>query len=164
VHFDIKRWKGADRAVKVTLLVGKRVSLRHDHFGDLSGTHHPDEKGHHSLTDDRPGTDMSFEGHPVQLVEEWVSLMLRNDFPTMRLLYAPDAVLNVGVEHIEGRNAVVTWLREILHQPVRQVETVRDKKGLVGVKLGVNGKTLRMSFRIAHGRVIEQWCSPTEPT
>jgi len=164
VHFDIKRLRGADRAVKVALLVGKRVSPHQDHFGDLAGAHHPDEKGHHPLTDDRPGTDRSFEGHPVQLVEDWVGLAMRSDLPTLRLLYAPDAVLNVGAEHIEGRDAVISWLRQALHDPVSQTGKVRDRKGLVSVNLRVRGEPLAMSFRIAHGRVIEQCISPTRPT
>lgn len=163
VHFDIKRLKGADRAVRVTLLVGSRVSPQHGNFGDMAGAHHPDEKGHHPLTDDRPGTDWSYEGHPVQLIEEWAGLAMRQDLSTLRLFYAPEAVLNVESERIEGRDAIVSWLGEELFGPVGQSGEVHERDGVVSVELRVHGEPLYMSFRVAHGRVIEQWSSPMAP-
>jgi hypothetical protein len=111
VHFDIKRQHGIQRAVNVTLrprppsgtpptsLRGPRRSR-------------PSSERPSSMTDNRPGIDWSFEGHPVQLVEEWARLVGRRELSTLRLLYAPEVVLHVGSEHVSGRDAVIDRMRD----------------------------------------------------
>jgi hypothetical protein len=110
VHFDIVRHEGVRWAVNVTLRRGTRVSARQHRFGDLAGAHHPDEKGHHPLTDDRPGVDPAYEGRPTKLVEEWVRLVNLEDLSTLRLLYAPEAVLHEGRKRVVGRDAIIEYL------------------------------------------------------
>jgi hypothetical protein len=160
VHFDIKRLEGVARATNVTLRRGRRVSPHQHRYGDLAGAHHPNEKGHHPLTADHPGLDSSFEGHPVQLVEEWVHLADHRDLSTLRLLYAPDAALHIGPELVSGRDAIVDRLVDELSEPGAQASDVHERAGVVGVHIRVGERTLAFEFRIAHGLVIEQWMSP----
>jgi cold shock CspA family protein len=114
VHFDIVRHEGVRWAEKVTLRRGSRVSARQHRFGDLAGAHHPDEKGHHPLTDDRPGVDPAYEGRPMELVEEWARLVNLGDLPTLRLLYAAEAVLHEGRKRVVGRDAIIERMSERL--------------------------------------------------
>lgn len=157
VHFDIKRQQGIQRAVNVTLRRGRRMAPHQHRFGDLGGAHHPDEKGHHPLTDNRPGTDWSFEGHPVQLIEEWTSLVGRREFSTVRLLYAPEAVLHLGSEQVSGRDAIIERMREVFAGAAPKGDAVHERDGVVSVELSVADRTVRFAFRVAHGRIAEQW-------
>lgn len=157
VHFDIKRQDGIERAVKVTLRRGSRVSPQQHRFGDLAGAHHADEKGHHPLTDDHPGSDWSFEGHPVELIEEWAHLVNCGELWTLRLLYAPEAVLHVGPEQVLGRDAVINRLRDEFSGPAPQANAVHDRDGVISVEVSVGDRNLCLDFKVAHGRVVEQW-------
>lgn len=157
VHFDVKRTQGVQRAVNVTLRRGRRMAPKQHRFGDLGGAHHPDEKGHHPLTDNRPGTDWSFEGHPVQLIEEWTRLVGDRELSTARLLYAPEAILHMGSEQISGRDAVIDRMREVFAGTTAQGDAVREREGVVSVELSIADKNVRFAFRVAHGRITEQW-------
>ena len=157
VHFDIKRRGGVDWAVNVTLRRGTRGAPRHLRFGDLAGAHHPDEKGHHPLSDSRTATDWSFEGHPVQLIEEWVRMVYRQEFPTLRLLYAPEAILHIGSEAVSGRDAIVERLQELLSGSPTHSSTIGGHDDVIGVELEVGDRRLPFECKVAHGRITEQW-------
>lgn len=157
VRFDVKRLEGVKQAVNVTLRRGRRMSPRQHRFGDLAGAHHPDEKGHHPLTDDRPGIDWAFEGNPVGLVLEWGRLVNIEDMSTLRLLYAPEAVLHVGSEDIVGRDAAVDRMRQDFSGPRPQMGATHGHDGVIGVELRVGAGTLEVDLKVSHGRVVEQW-------
>jgi hypothetical protein len=157
VDFDVRRLEGVKQAVNVTLHRGRRMSPRQHRFGDLAGAHHPDEKGHHPLTDDRPGTDWAFEGHPVELILEWGRLVNLDDLSTLRLLYAPEAVLHVGSEDVLGRDAVVDRMREDFSGPRPQMGAAHERDGVIRVELKVGAGMLEVDFKVSHGRVVEQW-------
>lgn len=157
VHFDVKRLHGVQRAVNVTLRRGRRMGPHQHRFGDLAGAHHPDEKGHHPLTDDHPGTDWSFEGHPVQLIDEWTRLVGRGELSTARLLYAPEAVLHIGAEQVSGRDAIIERLREVFSGAIPEGDGVHERDGVISVELAIAEKNVRFGFRVAHGRITKQW-------
>jgi len=161
VDFDIKRQDGVDQAVNVTLRRGSRVSPHQHRFGDLAGAHHPDEKGHHPLTGDRVSIDWSFEGHPVELIDEWAHLVNRRELPTVRLLYAPEAVLHVGSKRVLGRDAIVDHMRDEFSGQTCQANSAHEHDGVISVELRVGDRNLHLDFKVAHGRVVEQWMRPS---
>ncbi|MEX0796311.1 MAG: hypothetical protein WD274_06425 [Acidimicrobiia bacterium] len=161
VHFDIVRHDGVRWAVNVTLRRGTRVSPWHHRFGDLAGAHHPDEKGHHPLTDDRPGVDPAYEGRPTELAEEWARLVNLEDLSTLRLLYAPEAVLHEGRKRVVGRDAIVEYLSARFSGSSPQARVLGGRNGVVAVELSLEGRTSLIELKLAHGRVVEQRNRPT---
>jgi cold shock CspA family protein len=160
VHFDVVRHEGVRWAEKVTLRRGSRVSARQHRFGDLAGAHHPDEKGHHPLTDDRSGVDPAYEGRPMELVEEWARLVNLGDLSTLRLLYAPEAVLREGRKRIVGRDAIIERMSERLSGSSPQARVLGGRDDVVAVELSVGGRTSLVELELAHGRVVGQRVRP----
>lgn len=160
VHFDIVRHEGVRWAVKVTLRRGARVSPRQHRFGDLAGAHHPDEKGHHPLTDDRPGVDPAYEGRPMELVEEWARLVNLGELSTLRLLYAPEAVLREGRKRVVGRDAIIERMSARFSGSLPQATVLGGRDDVVAVELTVGGRTSLVELELAHGRVTEQRIRP----
>jgi len=160
VHFDIRREGGVERAVNVTLRAGGRHNPRQHRFGDLAGAHHPDEKGHHPLTDNHPGTDPAHEGHPVRLIEEWGRLANLDQPATLRLLYAPEAVLHIEEELVVGRDALIDRLGVEFTGQSSEAGSARERDGIVVLSFRVGDRRLQMEFAVHHGRVVEQWVRP----
>lgn len=160
VNFDIVRDEGVRWAVNVTLRRGTRVSPRQHRFGDLAGAHHPDEKGHHPLTDDRPGVDPAYEGRPTELAEEWGRLVNLEDLSTLRLLYAPEAVLHEGRKRVVGRDAIIEYLSARFAGLSPQARVLGSRDGVVAVELSVGGRSSLVELEVAHGRVVEQRVRP----
>jgi cold shock CspA family protein len=160
VQFDVSRRDGVRWAVNVTLRRGKRVSPRQHRFGDLAGAHHPDEKGHHPLTDDRPGVDPAYEGRPTELVEEWVRLVNLEDLSTLRLLYAPEAVLHEGRKRVVGRDAIIEHLSARFSGLSPQARVLGGRDEVVVVELSEGGRSSLVELELAHGRVVEQKVRP----
>jgi cold shock CspA family protein len=160
VHFDIVRHEGVRWAVNVTLRRGTRVSPRQHRFGDLAGAHHPDEKGHHPLTDDRPGVDPAYEGRPTELVEEWARLVNLEDLSTLRLLYAPEAVLHEGRKRVVGRDAIIEYLSARFSGLSPQARLLGGGDDVVAVELSVGGRSSLVELELAHGRVVAQRVRP----
>ncbi|HEX6299420.1 MAG TPA: hypothetical protein VF148_03025 [Acidimicrobiia bacterium] len=160
VHFDIVRHEGVRWAVNVTLRRGTRVSPRQHRFGDLAGAHHPDEKGHHPLTDDRPGVDPAYEGRPTELVEEWARLVNLEDLSTLRLLYAPEAVLRDGRKRVVGRDAIIEFLSTRFSGLSPQARVLGGRDDVVAVELSEGGRSSLVELGLAHGRVVEQRVRP----
>jgi cold shock CspA family protein len=156
VHFDIVRHEGVSWAMNVILRRGTRVSARQHRFGDLAGAHHPDEKGHHPLTDDRPGVDPAYEGRPIELVEEWARLVNLEDLSTLRLLYAPEAVLHEGGERVVGRDAIIEHMSARFSGLSPQARVLGGRDDLVAVELSVEGRISHIELELGHGRVVEQ--------
>lgn len=156
VHFDIVRHEGVRWAEKVTLRRGSRVSPRQHRFGDLAGAHHPDEKGHHPLTDDRPGVDPAYEGRPMELVEEWARLVNLGDLSTLRLLYAPEAVLHEGRKRVVGRDAIIERMSATFSGSSPQTRVLGGRDDVIAVELSVKGRRRLVELELAHGRVVEQ--------
>ncbi|HSJ85431.1 MAG TPA: hypothetical protein VLA91_16640 [Acidimicrobiia bacterium] len=160
VHFDVSRRDGVRWAVNVTLRRGTRVSPRQHRFGDLAGAHHPDEKGHHPLTDDRPGVDPAYEGRPTELAEEWARLVDLGDLSTLRLLYAPEAVLREGRKRVVGRDAIIEHLRTRFSGLSPQARVLGGRDDVVAVELRVGGRSIVVELELAHGRVVAQRVRP----
>lgn len=160
VHFDIVRHEGVRWAVKVTLRRGTRVSPRQHRFGDLVGAHHPDEKGHHPLTDDRPGVDPAYEGRPMELAEEWARLVNLGDLSTLRMLYAPEAVLHQGRKRVVGRDAIIERMRARHSGLSPQATVLGGRDDVVAVELSVEGRRSLIELELAHGRVVEHRVRP----
>lgn len=160
VHFDIARDEGVVWAVNVTLRRGTRVSPRQHRFGDLVGAHHPDEKGHHPLTDDRPGVDPAYEGRPTELAEEWSRLVNLEDLSTLRLLYAPEAVLHEGRKRVVGRDAITEYLSARFAGLSPQARVLGSRDNAVAVELSAGGRSSLVELEVAHGRVVEQRVRP----
>jgi hypothetical protein len=156
VHFNIVRQQGVKWAKNVTLRRGTRVSPRQHRFGDLAGAHHSDEKGHHPLTDDRPGVDPAYEGRPMELVEEWVRLVNVGDLSTLRLLYAPEAVLHEGRREVVGRDAIIEHMRARHSGLSPQATVLGGRDDVVAVELKAEGRASLLELEVAHGRVVKQ--------
>jgi cold shock CspA family protein len=161
VHFDIVRHEGVRWAINVTLRRGTRVSPRHRRFGDLAGAHHPDEKGHRPLTDDRPGVDPAYEGRPTDLAEEWARLVNLKDLSTLRLLYAPEAVLHEGRKRVVGRDAIIESLSARFSGRSPQARVLGGRDDVVTVELSLEGRSSVVELELAHGRVVAQRVRPS---
>jgi cold shock CspA family protein len=156
VHFDIVRREGVKWAVNVTLRRGTRVSPHQHRFGDLAGAHHPDEKGHHPLTDDRLGVDPAYEGRPRELAERWAHLVNLKDLSTLRLLYAPEAVLHDGQKRVVGRDAIIEYMSAKFSGSSPQASVLGGRDDVLTVELSVGGRSSHVELELAHGRVVEQ--------
>lgn len=156
VHFDIARREGVKWAVNVTLRRGTRVSRHRHRVGDLAGAHHPDEKGHHPLTDDRLGVDPAYEGRPGELAERWAQLVNLKDLSTLRLLYAPEAVLREGRKRVVGRDAIIEYLSERFSGSSPQATVLGGRDDVVIVELNAGRRSSHVELEVAHGRVVEQ--------
>lgn len=160
VRFSVSRERGVRRAVDVRLRRGTRVSPRQHRFGDLAGAHHPDEKGHPSLSRQRPDQAWALEGHPAEVARVWMRLLELGDLPTALLLYSPDARLHTEDGTVVGRADVGPVLagRGLVGFRPRNPE-VREEGGTVVVRWEERAETdltLATRMRIAHGRIVEQ--------
>ncbi|MEX1093314.1 MAG: hypothetical protein WEF28_09170, partial [Acidimicrobiia bacterium] len=117
--------------------------------------------GHHPLTDDRPGVDPAYEGRPTELAEEWARLVNLEDLSTLRLLYAPEAVLHEGRKRVVGRDAIVEYLSARFSGSSPQARVLGGRNGVVAVELSLEGRTSLIELKLAHGRVVEQRNRPT---
>lgn len=155
VRFDRVRDDGADRAVRVRMRTGTRTSRRQRRFGDLTGSHHPPDKGY------APSRDRPRESRPVRVVEGWARSVGDGDQQAAASWYAPDVVI-----HDEGRDAggprgVQRWLETggLMGSSTMGVE-VHPQQDVVVVTWPPTdefpGPTL-VQLRVAHGRIAEQW-------
>lgn len=161
VHFDVRRDRGVERAVNVTLRRGTRVSPRQHRFGDLVGAGRPDEKGHAPLTHRHAELDLEPGQQPMRVVRAWLNAMTAKDLPTALLLYAPDAHLYVNDESFAGRRAIESQLAAspLLGMRARGLEILGEDATLIvrweQTEGGGPGGQTRL--RIEHGRIDEQW-------
>jgi hypothetical protein len=84
-------------------------------------------------------------------------MVYRKDFPTLRLLYAPEAILHIGAEAVSGRDAIIERMREMLSGSPTHSSTISGLDDVIGVELEVDDRRLRFECKVAHGRITEQW-------
>jgi ribosome-associated translation inhibitor RaiA len=166
VHFDIDRDHGVDRAVRVRLRPGARVSHHHRRFADLTGARRPDEKQTTPLAHTQRQLGLSLAAHPLGVGRAWAYAVRAGHLDTALLLYAPDAMLHTDAGTVCGRAHLEAYLET---SPLIAID--RDP-----VVVGENGTVLlhwpdtpdspagiEVRCRIAHGRIAEQWIGVPPP-
>ena len=84
-------------------------------------------------------------------------MVYRQEFPTLRLLYAPEAILHVGSEAVSGREAIVARMREMLSGSPTHTSTISGDDDVISVEFEVGDRRLHFDCKVAHGRITEQW-------
>lgn len=118
VHFDIQRADGGDIATAVELREGSRTSRSTAGVGDLSGAHHPSEKGQDEevQTNDLSVRRRAYGEQPRLVAEDWVRLVGSGQVDRAAELYAPDATIVEGDTTFAGDDDRRRWLQHsVLH-------------------------------------------------
>ena len=158
VHFDISRDGGVDRAVRVTLRRGTRVSPHQRGFGSLVGAHQPDDKGASSFVTTHPELGLSRTSHPLEVARSWSRTLAEGDLHSALSLYAPDATVYAGnVSYFGRRQVQAYWEASPLLGIGRSPRITGD--GNVGVVVwdrpGLPAR-VEVRCRVEHGRLVEQ--------
>jgi hypothetical protein len=77
----------------------------------------------------------------MELVAEWVRLVSLGDLSTLRLLYAPEAVLHEGRKRVVGRDAIIEHMRARHSGFSPQATVLGGRDDVVAVELSVDGRT-----------------------
>lgn len=169
VHFDIHRAQGVDRAVRVRLRPGTRVSHHQQRFGDLTGAHRPDTKGSAPFAHPHPELGRTLAAHPLEVARVWARALQASRLDTALALYAPDATLHIDGHAVQGRAHLQSWFESGPLLGVEGEPAIRGEDGTVLVRwTGTAGgpAAIDVRCRIAHGLIAEQWIgeTPTEGT
>jgi cold shock CspA family protein len=160
VTFDLVRVKGGQRAARVRLKRGKRVSPRRSRFGDLTGAHHPDQKGHRPLHGRMatPERVHRSEDQPVEVARRWLQGLAQGDVSTTSHLYTSDARLHDGASDERGPSAVRRFLdtTTVRGRHDGRIEPAPDGPQVM-VRWPEDEGTTEIELRIAHGQIAEQW-------
>lgn len=163
VHFDIQRTDEGDVATRVELREGSRTSRSTSGVGDLSGAHHPSEKGQDEEVDanDLTVRRRAYGEQPRLLVEDWVRSLGSGDIDRAAQLYAPDAKIHEGDRTYAGDDDRSRWLQKaVLHgaEPGGAEITGDGADGFTVRWRTVPGEqaAVETSFTVAHGRIAEQ--------
>ena len=164
VHFDVQRDQGVDRAVKVTLRRGTRVSHHQTRFGTLVGARRPDTKGTAPFSSPHPELGRAPASHPVEIASTWATLMGDADLDRALSLYAPDAVIHAG-EHAFAGPHLRRYLEASALLGNRRRSETRGVDGDVEVtwpgRPEEGGGTVRC--HLEHGQIAEQWIGEAAP-
>jgi cold shock CspA family protein len=160
VTFDLVRVGGGQRAARVRLKRGKRVSPRRSRFGDLTGAHHPDQKGHRPLHG-RMATPERIhrrEDQPAEVARRWLQGLEQGDVGAASHLYTSDARLHDRGAEERGPAAVRRFLETtvVRRRHGGRIEPAPDGS-LVRVRWPDDDDTIEIELRIAHGQITEQW-------
>jgi cold shock CspA family protein len=160
VRFDRVRDRGADRAVRVRLRRGSRVSPRQRRFGDLAGAHHADERFVPGPSRrGQPPPSAHVDRHAGSVLHAWVSAVRQGDVQAAAALNAPDCrIVDGGVESA-GVGAARRWLdvSPLAGSTDLGVRvTPEESGGVVEWPGGRDAPAARVVLRVAHGRVVEQ--------
>lgn len=158
VHFDLALVDGVEQAVDVRLRQSARASRHRHRFGTLSSATHFDTKGRAPFAAAHP--DLHLAGsHPLQLARNWATSVANGDATGAFSLYAPDAIVHAGDLSISGR-ALRPWLEALPAFGCRRHARIdgRDDRAAVVWESTVPGEPeLRVTCRMAHGEIAEQW-------
>lgn len=160
VTFDLVRLEGGKRAARVRLKRGKRGSPRHSRFGDLTGAHHPDQKGHRPVHGQlaTPERVHRREDEPVEVARQWLQALAQGEVGVASHLYTSDARLHDGDTDGRGPDAVRRFLSAT---PLRGRHDATIEPAVDGPRVTVRwpGKepTPSIELQIAHGQIAEQW-------
>lgn len=109
VHFDIQRTDRGDIATSVVLRAGSRTDHTSKRVGDLTGAHHPSEKGQDEW-DDMRMRRRAYGEQPRLVAEDWITFLQTNQVDDATSLYAPDAVIHEGDRDVAGAPSIRQWL------------------------------------------------------
>ncbi len=165
VHFDIRRDRGAERAVDVTLRPGTRTSHHHRRYGTLVGARRPDTKGSALFAHPHPERGHLLSSHPLEVARAWVDCLQTRDLDGALSLYAPDAVLHEGGVDRLGRSHLGAYLEACPLFGIEHDPDIRGEDGTVLLRWGPTGTAaaIELRCRVEHGRIAEQWAAPTAP-
>lgn len=166
VHFDIRRDHGVDRAVRVTLRPGTRVSHRQHRFGGLTGARRVDTKGAAPFAHPHPELGLAPASHPLEVARAWARCLEASRLDVALLLYAPDAVLHVGGEPVSGRAHLQSYLEASPLLGIERDPVIRGEDGMVLLRWEETGgvpPSIEVRCRIAHGQLAEQWIGEAPP-
>jgi ribosome-associated translation inhibitor RaiA len=165
VHFDIHRDAGVERAVRVTLREGTRVSRGQHRFGDLIGARRVDTKGSAPFAHPHPELGVSLASHPLEVARAWARCLERKSLDTALLFYAPDAVLHVDGREVQGRAHLHVFLEASILFGIDQDPAIRGEDGTVVLSWEHTAASppLEVRCRIAHGLIAEQWMAELAP-
>ncbi|HEX2851269.1 MAG TPA: sigma 54 modulation/S30EA ribosomal C-terminal domain-containing protein [Acidimicrobiales bacterium] len=113
VHFDVTRDGALDRAANVSLRGGSRTGTNHRRVADLTGARRLDTKGDAPFAAPHPELGHHLAGRPLDVGRELAALLASGDVGTALLLYAPDAVVQVGDDAHVGLDAARRVLEEM---------------------------------------------------
>ncbi len=160
VYFDVVREGGVDRAVRVRLRRGTRVSHLQGRFGTLVGAPKPDLKGRTSYERVHPGLAPAAARHPLEVARAWASCVARGDADGAVALYAPDAAYHAADGRVAGPGALRA---ELASWPVfgsGRHAAVRGADGtavVVWPGTGPDEPGWSVQSRIEHASIVEQW-------
>lgn len=164
VHFDISHTDAGDVAVNVEHLPGSRTSHTSKGVGDLSGAHHPSDKGQDEEVDlnDLAVRRRAYGDHPRMLADDWVRLLGNGDVDRAAELYAPDATIHQGDQEFSGGQRVHAWLQKspLNGTPPHDADVSGDGADRFTVRwrtLPGEDVAVEITLRVTDGRITEQW-------
>lgn len=159
VTFDLDRSRGL-RAVNVRLRRGGRTSPRQGRFGDLTGSHHPDEKGHRPLTRAHrwPPAVLRIEERPLEVVRLWLRAMAEQDVDQAAHLYTPDAVVHAADQTAIGYRAIHRLLAStgITGRGAASARMTSGPDGVTVTWTTADAREVAVDSRVEHGQIAEQ--------
>jgi hypothetical protein len=165
VHFDIRRVEGQERAVRVTLRRGTRVSHHQHRFGTLVGARSVDAKGAARITGPHPELAGVKGLQPLEIARAWATSVASGDVVGALSLCAPDVVVHLPNRSLTGRHAQ-TWLESVSVLGCARHARVRGAGDTAVVTWDPDGPDrpgLALRVRVAHGAIAEQWEPAGEP-
>jgi hypothetical protein len=164
VHFDIQRTDAGDIATSVVHRPGSRTEHTSGGVGDLKGAHHPSDKGQDEEVDlnELAVRRRAYGDHPKMLAEDWVRLLGIGDVDRAAELYAPDATIHQGDQHLSGGTNVHRWLANspLNGTSPRDADVVGDGTDRFTVRwrtLPGDEAAVEVTLRVSDGRITEQW-------
>lgn len=165
VHFDVDRDDGVNRAVRVRLRPGTRVSRRQRRFGDMVGARRPDTRGSAPFARNHRDLGRRLASRPEAVARRWADKVATNDIESAALLYAPDVVVHAGDRDLRGPRRVHGWLQASgLMGRLRTIETAGDGDLTLLRWVDPRGRRARSWVRVEHGEIAEQWVGGAAPS
>lgn len=163
VHFDIQRTDAGDVATSVVLRPGSRTTRGSYRVGDLTGAHHPSDKGQDEEVDlgDLTVRRRAYGDQPRLLAEDWVRFIGSGQIDRAVDLYAPDATIREGEQQVAGGDDIRRWLAASpLHgAPAGGAEITGDGEDGFTVRwrtLPGEEAAVDSTLRITNGAIVEQ--------
>lgn len=160
VHFDLRRSRGLERAVDVTLKRGTHVSHRQHRFGTLVGAQATDTKGLARVVGPHPELAGVAGLHPLEVARAWATSVASGDVVGALALYAPDIVVHLPDRRLSGRRSVQSWLESVAVLGCARHARVHGADGTAVAawdRAGADQPGLVVRCRVAHGAIAEQW-------
>jgi hypothetical protein len=164
VHFSVRRARGVERAVEVTLREGAHGAPHHHRSGTLVGAHRPDTKGPGPFATPRTEFGLALAGHPLAVGRAWGRALAMGEVDEALALYAPDAVLFSEFGSHRGRRDLQAELEANPMLGCHREPVVRGEgPDTVLVRWeshGVDAVGLDVRCHVRHGQIAEQSVGP----